>query len=66
MITRGEMDRIVKTLARRHGPAQHEGGANVDRKNAVPIGVRHFLDRMHLLSRDAARVVDQHIDRAEI
>ena len=33
-------------------------------KNPVPIGVRHLLDRMHLLFRDAAGVVDQHIDRA--
>jgi len=30
----------------------------------VPIGVRHLLDRAHLLSGDAAGIVDQHIHRA--
>ena len=49
---------------RRHRPAQREDGADIDRENTVPIGVRHLLDRMHLLPRDAAGVVDQHIDRA--
>jgi hypothetical protein len=30
---------------RRYCPAQPEGGTDIDRENAVPIGVPHFLDR---------------------
>src|SRR6516165_11647429 len=50
--------------ARRYSPAQREGGMDVDREKMVPIGVRHLLDRSHLLSGDAAGIVDQHIHRA--
>jgi hypothetical protein len=59
--TRADVDNTTAagTLhPRRYCLAQREGGTDIDRENAVPIGVPHFLDRMHLLPRDAAGVVD--------